>query len=607
MVNEFEEALKVFASNISKLMYGNPETYLSTYLDILVKVVKPYKEIRENFDYYQGRYDSFQRSYQEIKVSSLIDPLTIRDQAFEVFEIRKLYIDASLELLSGIGKIQLKLDELMTTMIEMTIPSTEQHVDSKYSIKIADDLENEFNRYRKWTQALMLTLDEISDDNEKSKSQIKQYCEHQYKPSSEVSDYDISSIDNSAIVTENMPSETKKAGWLYLKTSVGNSGRSFWLRRWCFLNKGLFGMLMLSPSKTYVEESDKFGVLLTSCSYNPHEDRMFCFDIKIIDKSESPDDKDIILTFQAESLTDMKAWLSSFHQAKKDASLSDEKSPEFLKLLSRISPLFVEFACSSTTKVDFLTTSIAESQSHSLLRLIQAHPNSISDYGIFQDPMFRAPVMTQITKLCIIANAFIENHGTPSALLANFWGSADTYRSFAQISNESKVSTVTKWNPTAYPMFYPEKLKPDDLLFRSLFSGLVESEGPQKELLIFKEMCFFSFGTSKDYPSTMFVTNKKIYIYINFMGFVYLNTFSWKHILGVSVVSKKIASDQGLLKIDCKDHFAINIRVFFTDAYCLCEKLLLLLENEAKKNTLTNQELLKKLDDIECSFSKASF
>lgn len=606
MVNEFQLALKTFASSISSLMYGNPETYLSTYLDILVKVVKPYKEVRENFDYYQGRYDMLNKNYHELKISALMNTESIREKAIELFDIRKLYRDASFDLLWSIGTIQIKLDELISKMIASTIPSAAQNKNAKYSINISDELELEFSRYRKWTQALSICLDNSTEHLQKLKSQICEYCETSFEPSKDLRTYDITNINSAALIKNTKPSENKKSGWLYVKTKIKASGRFTWLKRWCFLERGMFGMLMLSPSKTFVEESDKFGVLLISCNYNPHEDRRYCFDLRIINKDETAESQDIILTLQAETLEELSSWLTLFSYAKKEAYKLDNKSPEYSMLLSRVSPLFIEFACSSITEIDFQTTSVTEHQTHSLLNIIQANPNIANDFGVFKNPTFRFPVMTQATKLAVISNAFTEDQGLSGAIPANIWGCTATSHSFRLTDPRDDKFPIDNnaWNPISYPAYYPEKLKSDDLLFRTLFTGFLNIEICDSELLLFKEPCICSFSSVSRYPSTMFATSNMLYFYTNFMGFVYLNEYSFKSIVGVSVVSNELEMDSGKLEIDLKNKSKIVVEAFYCDPYCLSEKILGALETTLQKSDLRIDQLIIKLDNIESTFAR---
>lgn len=609
MVNEFQEALNTFSSSISTLMYGNPETYLTTYLDILIKVVKPYKEARENFDYYQGRYDSLNKNYHDIKVSSLISADSIREKAMELYDIRNLYKNASFDLIWNIGKIQMKLDDLISKMIELTIPSTSQKETSKkYRINISHELEHEYSQYRKWTDTITNCVENYNDELHKAKLEINKSFESHYSPPEDLKTYDISTINSNLLKSEEIPQEFKKSGWLFVKTKARTSGKVTWLKRWCFFENGMFGMLMPSPSKLYVEESDKFGILLITCNYNPQEDRRYCFDLKIMNTEDSSSLQDIIITMQAETLKDLSEWMNLFNYAKKEALKLDKDSPEVTTLLSRVSPTFVEFACSSTTQIDFQTTSISEHKTHSLLNIIQANPNKVNDFGVFQDPTFRFPVMTQMTKLAVIARAFVIDQGITNAISANIWGISSSYPppSMKPTFEVKFMSSMSDWNPIVYPSYYPEKYKSGDLLFRSVFNGFIKYENTDKELFLFKETCIFHPNENKRYPSTMFVTSNTLYFYVNFLGFISLSSYPFRSIISVSVVQDKNTKSNPVVEIELKHKRKIAIEVFYSDPFCLCEKILTNLENNLKNNEARADQLIKKLEKKDHMFTKTA-
>lgn len=606
IVNEFQEALKNFAIGINSFMLGNPETYLSTYLDILVQVVKPYKELRENFDYYQGRYDSFIKSYNERKNIPVKNSESLRDQAFELFQIRKLYLNSSLLLISGICVTQLKLDEMLSNLIEMTVTTTQQIKTSQYVIKVHDDLKSDFSHYRKWINAMLSSSKEISEDYERTENRLKQFCYNTLEPSSELSDYDIEAIDSSNLVSTAVPKSTTKKGWLFLRTTLGEDGRSTWLKRYCFVQEGLFGMLMLSPSKTYVEESDKFGILLISATFNRRIDRRFCFDVEISRANDSAAQKNTILTFQAESLVDLKEWLTCFHYAKIEASKVSSTQKEYTILRSRISPRFKEFACTSTTKVDFQTTSIRENYTQSLLELIKANPSSFSDYAESEATLCRTPILTQITRLSIIANQFVGNTNFPNAITANIWGCADINQIFRSSPIVGNPLEELRWNPKVYSSLYPQTLKDNDVLAKALFSGTFPQSYANGDLLLMKESCICSLMNGRGYPTTLFLTSSKLYFYVNFMGFVYMTYLDLDLISSLQVVAKSTDTEEGTIKIHESDGFIVTIRVFFSNPYCFCEKILLILENEANKKETKAENIVEKFAQIDATYKNSS-
>ena len=88
-----------------------------------------------------------------------------------------------------------------------------------------------------------------------------------------------------------------------MKTWTEKSSKPIWVHRWAFIKNGVFGLLVVSPSQTFVQETDKIGILLCNVRYAPNEDRRFCFEIRT---------NDFTAVFQAESLVELKSWLKVF-------------------------------------------------------------------------------------------------------------------------------------------------------------------------------------------------------------------------------------------------------------------------------------------------------
>lgn len=159
------------------------------------------------------------------------------------------------------------------------------------------------------------------------------------KPSRLIQDYDLKSIQNlkfnlpKSISNGNNSEEKGLSGWLYMKTTVGHDPkRVVWVRRWCFLQNNVFGVFSLSPSKTYVEETDKFGILWITVEYLPKEPRNFCFKLRIQNPNCKTEEEntyiDIIL--QAESIDELKSWINTLTSHKRIAlSIKEENDPRY--------------------------------------------------------------------------------------------------------------------------------------------------------------------------------------------------------------------------------------------------------------------------------------
>ena len=465
LVGQSAADMEELSKHIFRVLYGNPEPYLAVLLEIMTNVVEPYKEKRKDFDYYQSKYDTFLARYHAIKISNTnIEPSSIREDAFQLFDFRKRYLQASLDLTWEVSRVQSKLDELVVKMVGVVLPDEiYQNEASTNRVCVTANTLDSYKQYQKWCQELLRSNGTLSKDIAKAKKQIEDLCVKQCTPSRELNDYNVQTVNKATFTPSSGPDKEalpEKAGWLFMKTTVGTPTRTVWVRRWCFLKKSVFGMLLLSPSKTYVEETDKFGVLLTSVRYDPDEDRKFCFEIKIVggnvetspgggtrsgsgggsngngngngNGNDSNLQRDITLVFQTETLQELKQWLQVFGDAKKRVLLLDYSDLEYEMAFTRYPPMFFEFACSSATHLDPVLTTIDEGGVYgkSLLELINAEYSEYGDIhlpedGLFQMPRLKTPITTKLTKLSVLSNVFVVNDGVPNALMANFWGSVN--------------------------------------------------------------------------------------------------------------------------------------------------------------------------------------
>ena len=112
-------------------------------------------------------------------------------------------------------------------------------------------------------------------------------------------------------------------------------------------------MFLLSPSKTYVEETDKFGVQLVSMRPNLEEDRRFCFELKLFSSRVTTTGSSggnggggatgqyISVVLQAESLKELKSWFNAIELTKKYVASLDKNSLEYDTSFRNFLVLFV--------------------------------------------------------------------------------------------------------------------------------------------------------------------------------------------------------------------------------------------------------------------------
>ncbi|KAH3899631.1 Sip3p SCDLUD_003912 [Saccharomycodes ludwigii] len=624
LINDFERSLRDVTSQIFQVLEGNPESYLNELLMLLTEVIKPYREKRKNFDYYQTKYDSFLNKYQAAKYQG-VDPSTIREDAFQLFEARKLYLKASLDLILEIsmtfnrfGEHNIQFIKALKPKIVLNAKNAQSHVD------IDITAYKNFEASEKWFLDSIEANKSLEGDIVKAKEQIEEFCIEQITPSRDIEDYNIKTIKSrlkdcasthaqkeapkapsaSAQLSPDHPLNKNngtvgdKSGWLFLKTSVGMPARTIWVRRWCFIRKSVFGMLTLSTSKTHVEETDKFGVLLTSVKYNSanEDSRKFCFDVAI---SGSPA---ITLAFQAETFKELESWIRSFAESRQKLVSKNISKEEYEMSFMRFPPIFREFACTSTTSVDLQVTTTTNCKS--LVDLLGAELNEYGDvvynkYGAFQMPTLKTPILTKLTKLSILSTFFNPYKDIPDAITANLWGSVN-WNTFCLMDYGSKdparyasTSYKTVGKPIEYPEYYPQNLINDDLQFKCLFCII-------NDRLLLKFQCALSPNNKQDFSGTCFVTLHDIYFYLNSTGFICLIRRDIK-----DIVSCEVSKDQDTINIYKDTGLVMKTRIRKISATdqrinILTEKLQALVINASiTDKPLDERQIILKLGSID--------
>ncbi|QLL31257.1 hypothetical protein HG536_0B01180 [Torulaspora globosa] len=617
MVEAFNNEYFEFASRILKIIAYHDTSYPDAVLELMNNDLEPYKAKRAEFEYCQGKFDAALAKYCAIKVSNTnIEPVNIKDEALDLFEIRKSYLKASLELMAAISTLQVGLDKFLMRAVSLISEKNSFLLkEAGKRIDLAMSLTESVAAYSEWVTNAVEASELLQEDMERAKQQVIEYTLGQVTPSRELSDYNVKAINSSKLLA-NKSSPVLEApeisGWLYMKTTVGTPSRQIWVRRWCFLSSSVFGLLLLSPSKTYVEETDKFGVLLIDVRYDPDEDRKFCFEVKIRGRTpEMSGDKQTRIVFQAESLKELKQWLLAFETAKRYAAKLDSNDPQYKHACRRISPAYFEFASSTTTTTDQLITTYDENSLNLIETLNKKLPNldlaSIPGRNGFQYELALTPMSTKLTQLAIFGSSIKQNTYLPSALLANIWGSTNwsDYATFKKAQKRCRDNEI-KDKPHSdldllsnYPSFYSEKMIINDLQFKSLFFSIDQNlaKFPQ-DLLLFSFSSFWCPNKRQKFCATIYVTLDHIFCYMNSMGFICLTC---RNLSDIASVELDPGSDHSL-KLYGVDGNQLRLAVFFTDRRLIANKLQCLLENIALANPKNEEQILKQLDGIESDF-----
>jgi hypothetical protein len=562
VMRRYAEAMKCFWTEIIGKVKNQSNKALSSVGEFVKTEMRSYKEARKNFENNQARYDAVLSRYASVSKNK--EPSSLREDAFQLSEAHKAYIKSCFDLCCIISTVQRQLDTLIIDSL------TEPWLLKTNSLSLSDPTFHligiDMHRIKSWSKAVASSLKPIEAEMFRVRKEMEEATVTKMTPSRDLNDYTPQMSTISHFVPDSNNNADEKHGWLFVKSSV-KPARQVWVRRWGFVKNGMFGWLVLSPNKTYVQESDKIGVLLCNVSPEPNEDRRFCFEIRT---------KDNTLIVQAETLADLKSWLQVFEVSKR-LVLQKERDADMSFAFQKLPPLFPEFASTAGTSVDtelvharthsdssanansqqvngatnnvenggaistgdFLTTQEAStiqelmtSGKNLMLSPKEGEKGSscfstIGPYSmsLAPSPLVNCPMPTSMTQESIISNAFITPTRVPTAVTANYWGSVNwsLYQTTTQISSRqedktdpssSKLAPLTKLE---YPGYYPYDLRSQDAQMRAIFQTLVDDDPMDKVVMVFRGM--LSPNPKQELPARIFVTPRNIYMYAHIFGF----------------------------------------------------------------------------------------
>ncbi|ODV63105.1 Sip3p ASCRUDRAFT_31398 [Ascoidea rubescens DSM 1968] len=596
-----------------------------------------YREIRKNFELIQSKYDLYLSRYAS--QSKTKDPQVLMEDAFQLCEVKKSYLRASLELSISITNIRSSLDKLivnLTSKFWLKIFSMKN-----INFLVDDDSEfihYQFKRLQAWSTSIDNSNKLLYNDMIISSKEIEDKAILQFSPSKELQDHDPSLLTPQNLTDNLREPIYEKHGWIFMKSLVGKPSRQIWIRKWGFIKNGIFGLLSLSPSKNFVQETDKIGVLLCTVRFCTEEDRRFCFEIRTTDN--------MTVIFQAESANDLKSWLKVFASEKKRCiMINQNKKDKANTALGRYPPSLFEFASTTTTSTDLLLTSsrIADInnpgnffQSVSLSKLVDNYNTSkqIRNPNL-NKPCLNIPITTRMCKQAIIAHSFLMPTIIPTAITANIWGSVNwglyhlidltnntlqsSNASTSQQSSNSKESsisysslstTILKLNDTSsiysgnnylnnsnanalYPPFYPPYLKKFDIQLKTLFQSAV----PKNDYVLLAFRCIWSPNSRQELSGRCFVTLDYLYFYMNSLCFISLLKKDLNSFIAVerSVDNTK---DWDVISLYGETGLSLRSRIFLDDSLYIKNGLELLINNKTSERPLKLKEMIIELENI---------
>ena len=281
--------------------------------------LRQFKDARRAVEASQKTFEHLQGKYAGLGKSK--EPSSLREEAFQLHEARKVYIKAIMDFFSMAPQFRFALDRLLVKLYfdqwrEMR--SSRDNTAATFQ-RSADEML----RIKGWVSEMEASERIFRRELLGAKKQLEDAAELDSRPSRELEDYTLSTVPQSvghghsastttlARSPKKIASKTgEKQGWLYLRTYSGKPTRTSWVKRWAFIRNGVFGWLLQGTRAGGVEESERIGVLLCNVRPAGSEERRFCFELKT--------NKNTIL-LQAETQDELVDWVDAFHAAKSKA------------------------------------------------------------------------------------------------------------------------------------------------------------------------------------------------------------------------------------------------------------------------------------------------
>ncbi|KAK4218071.1 hypothetical protein QBC37DRAFT_306631 [Rhypophila decipiens] len=321
--------------------------------------MRTFKETRRALEQAQKSFDAALARY--VSQSKTKEPSALREDAFAVYETRKLYLKASMDFCQMAPQLRFGLDKLLVRVCADLYKEMRRARESGGGVGgggFSGSWGEELERIRGWTKEMEASEGVFRRELQLARRDIGEQTLALYKPSRELEDYSVSTVPylgsrgpvNVQVQgkgAEGSEMVSAKQGWLFLRVLSGKPVRTTWVRRWYYCRNGIFGWLVQGPQG--VLQGDEIGVLLCSAKPAVQEERRFCFEVKT--KAQT-------LLLQAETQAQLIEWLEVFEAAKKkafEASMGRDQSslgggvdPAF----AITAPLIPEFSAKTLENVD---------------------------------------------------------------------------------------------------------------------------------------------------------------------------------------------------------------------------------------------------------------
>ncbi|KAG7724281.1 hypothetical protein KL948_005335 [Ogataea haglerorum] len=487
-------------------------------INLLDGDIAAYLELRHAFEGIQAKYDSYLDKF--VAQPKTLDPINAREDAQQLFELRKQYIHISLSIWISITKLRHKVSSALVELCDTLRNSSEQSKNLAEFLGL-EESSKKIERAKYFMELQERSHQSLIKDLLSARRTSEENVVNLCTPSNDLDSY-IPATINMAHLLDTDVEQYEKHGWVFLKSGKINSKEIVWVKRWLFIKGDLFGFLSISTSGTYVEESDKIGILLANVRYKPEEDRKFCFEIKTLQTE---------VTIQVETLGELKSWLSVFHTVKNSALQRNSTIS-----MSRYEPMLDLFALEPVVEKDLELVNLPSTKPENAQMLLNKSLPSLK-----MDVNFSAPLVTELTNLACLSHLYLTSPKVPSAFTANVWGFVNWGLYYAIKNRNDSIEIAAKMHSSTlnsinlrYPASYPIELRQLDLQVRSLFESYVGAD----EFVLMAFRAFWSANSKQGLFCYLYATESHIYVYTTNCGLVSISVLKLTNFLYVDSVQK---------------------------------------------------------------------
>ncbi|KAI3660568.1 hypothetical protein MP638_000108 [Amoeboaphelidium occidentale] len=312
----FADALQCVYSFNAKLVDDLQEYFLVPFIQFSRDDLKQMKEARRAYERIAEKYDSALYKYAGLSKSK--DSSSLREDAFQLYDLRKLYIKTSMDYCAKSIRFKYALDRLILDQITESMDSILEFYLS--ASEVYKGLKPRIDTLKKRLDDRLLFHEERMALLEDERGKLEEQLVAMFKPSSVLPTSNTAVLSNKITVEDGTP--TEKEGYLF-KKNIPKSPliAPSWSRRWCYIREGKFGYMALSKQRGTVASAAPLSVLLCEARIDDKQDRRYCFEIISSKRS---------YLLQAESEEDLVSWLKVFECAKL-AAMKVEKRDDLPK------------------------------------------------------------------------------------------------------------------------------------------------------------------------------------------------------------------------------------------------------------------------------------